>query len=117
MVDLNTKKAVAETLGLSSKNDFHVTIIGSDTGEEILSSLNLLEVNDRNEMLDKIHDLCLSFDWQVTLKNDFFFIEKAYNDPDLIHHLPAVSETRKSIIQMAEINNIHEFYSTLNALL
>jgi hypothetical protein len=116
LIDTETKKDVAETLGLLKKEEFHITLIGSKTGDDILLSLHDLPDVEKSNMLDKIYSICASFDWKATLKNEFFFLEKDYASSSPIDPQSTISETRKSIIQMVEIDKMKDFYTALNTL-
>jgi len=112
----DAKKEEAEKLWLSEKETFHFTIIGMDTGAEILAATEWSA--KKEEILDKVFELCNSFERKVQLKDDFYYIEKKYNDPDPNHPdtmLP--EETRRSIVQTAEIEGLDDFYKQLNILL
>ncbi|MFA6215315.1 MAG: hypothetical protein WC768_01975 [Patescibacteria group bacterium] len=114
---LKLKKTEAEQLGLSKKDEFHFTIIGIDTGAEILKSLKNLNEKERKERLAKIRQLGKQIKWQAILKNDFFYIQKNYNASDLINPKLTIPEKRESIIQLAEIKGLEKFYQKLNLLL
>ncbi|MCX6745124.1 MAG: hypothetical protein NTX82_06390 [Candidatus Parcubacteria bacterium] len=109
VVDLDIKKKEAEQLGLSPKKEFHLTIIGSDTGEEILHSFEGLNEEEKVSRMQKTRQLSESIEWKVVLKNEFFYIQKEYNE--------TVPEKRQSIIQLAEVAGLVEFYKKLNLLL
>ncbi|MDP4039899.1 MAG: hypothetical protein Q8P57_04965 [Candidatus Pacearchaeota archaeon] len=117
-VDLESKKNDAKQHDLSKKDEFHITIIGSDTGEEILKSLELLAEDEKDKILDQICELFELFEWNVTLKQEFYFLEKSYdNSSDSTNLQKEKPEKRKSIIQIAEIDKIDKFYEKLNRLL
>ena len=115
--NIGLKKTEAEELGLSNKEEFHFTVIGSNTGEDILKSLENLEEKDKIELLTKINQLNESMNWQVNFKNEFYHVQKEYNDPDLDYPEKIIPEKLKSIIQMAKIDGLDEFYQKLNLLL
>lgn len=115
--NLDFKRAEAQQLGLTAKEEFHFTIIGSDTGEEILELAENLDEQARTELTNKIRELNESTTWEVALKNDFYYIQKEYNDPDPNNPEVTIPEKRQSIIQMAKINGLEEFYKKLNSLL
>ncbi|HBY74715.1 TPA: hypothetical protein DEG21_02315 [Patescibacteria group bacterium] len=110
-IDLNIKRIEAEKLDLLEKKEFHFTIIGSKTGEEILKSLENLSKIKRNEILDKIRKTSELINWIVNPENNFYYLENSYNNPNTIF------EKRKSIIQVVTIDKINEFYEKLNSLL
>lgn len=116
-INLGTPSHTANQLGLIVKDEFHITIIGSETGKEILKSLLSLSDQERNEKINKIHELCESFNWEVALNDEFYYIQKKYNNPDPSNSEMEVMEERESIIQLAQITDLEEFYQKLNAFL
>ena len=115
--NMEAKRVQAKELDLISKSEFHLTIIGSDTGEKIGESMSVLEKNERERILNKIYTLAESIKWSITLQNNFFYIEKEYTEEDPNDQGSLIYEKRKSIIQMAEIKGLNEFYKQLNTLL
>lgn len=111
-INFAAKREGAEKLGLLPKEEFHFTIIGSDTGEAILSQLANLSETEKNNTLEQINKLLQSFDWKATFTNDFYYFQKIYNEPEF----PG-EEKRRSIIQLAKIEQLEEFYHKLNLLL
>jgi len=67
--------------------------------------------------LRKIKELCESIDWKIILKNEYYSVEKIYNNPDPADPSKTIPEKRESIIQMAEMEKLNEFYEKLNSLL
>lgn len=117
-LDLETKKSIAEQYNLSEKDDFHLTIIGSDTGEEILKSLEPLGEIRKNKILNKIRRLCESYNWQMRSEQKFYYLKKEYgesNNTDLPSQMNP--EIRQSIIQIARVDKLDGFYQELNTLL
>jgi hypothetical protein len=111
-INFAAKKEKAEKLGLLPKEEFHFTIIGSDTGEAILNQLANSSEAEKNKTLEQINKLLQSFDWKTTFTNDFYYLQKIYNEPEF----PG-EEKRRSIIQLAKIEQLEEFYIQLNLLL
>ncbi len=105
-IDLENTKHIAGAVGLNQKPEFHVTIIGNNTGQELLSSFQGLKFSERCEKLIEIGKLAKSFDWNITLKPDTYVIEKQYPDGEL----------RTSIIQKAQCDNVVPFYQGLEEL-
>ena len=112
--NLEIKKKEAEKLGLSKKEEFHFTVIGSNTGKEIIKLLSSLNEDKKTDLIGKIIELNQSIKWEVVLKDDFYFIENEYNDPDPNNSEITIPEKRQSIIQIAEIKGLDEFYKKLN---
>ena len=92
------------------KNEFHFTIIGRQTWEEIIELIKDFNEKKRSEILQKIEELWKNTQWNIELKNEFYYIKKDYKDPE-------TPDIRESIIQIAEIDKITELYQKLNLLL
>ena len=114
-VDLESKKNYATIYGLSRKNKFHLTIIGEDTSKKILKLLESFGEDDKIRTLNQIQKICELFEWKFTIKQEFYYLEKIYNDTNDLETIKP--EKRKSIIQVAEIDDISQFYKKLNLLL
>lgn len=112
LVDLESKKKYATRYRLSRKNEFHFTIIGRDMGEKILKLIELLGEDKKIIILNQIQKICELFKWEFTLKQEFYYLEKIYGNLGTIK-----PEKRKSIIQVAEIIDLAQFYKKLNLLL
>jgi hypothetical protein len=110
-IDLGQKQAEAKKLDLLPKKEFHFTLIGSDTGEAIMEQLENYEPEDKRKLFDKIRKLCESIVWKAVLTDDFYYLSKIYHEPDL------PEEKRQSIIQLARIKHLKEFYKDLNDIL
>lgn len=117
-VDLESKKNYATRYDLSRKNEFHLTVIGRDTGEKILKLLELLGEDEKIRILNQIQKTYELFEWKFTLKQEFYYLEKIYDDVIDLEDLGTIKpEKRKSIIQVAEIEDLSRFYKKLNLLL
>lgn len=119
MVDLNAKRAVALERGLDAKSEFHITIIGTRTGEQIQEYLAGLEESERQAEWEKVVALADSIDWEVELLDEYYYIEKEYEIEEEVSRAKGVKierETRRSIIQMADVQRLEEFYNRLNEL-
>ncbi len=117
LVDCASQAAKAQKLNLIQKNEFHLTVIGSDTGEEILAVLNQLDPAEKSAKLAAIENLAKDTDWQPVLKQEFFYITKNYNDPDPKNPQATIPETRRSIIQTADIKELSKFYQQLEKII
>lgn len=106
VMDLESNRDFAGSLGLTQKPEFHVTIIGNNTGQELMDSLQNLPLSEKCERLVEIGELAESFNWNITLKPDMYAIEKVYPDGEL----------RTSIIQVAECDDVAPFYQRLGEL-
>jgi len=116
-IDLEAKRALAEQLGLLAKKEFHFTVIGKETGERILKVLENSDEIKRNRVLTQIRELVQAVDWRVVLDDDFYYITKDYNEPDPGNPGKTIPETRRSIVQMARVDELAEFYRKFNDLL
>jgi hypothetical protein len=115
--NLKIKSAEAERLGLSEKEEFHFTVIGNSTGEEILDSIKDFDEKEKENRLNEILKLAEAIKWKLSLKNIFFHVQKEYSEPDPINPEFTNTEKRQSIIQMAEIEGLDEFYQKINILI
>lgn len=115
-IDLETQKDNAKKLGVGAKKEFHVTIIWSDTGRQILKSIENLNKTEKDKIIEKIRHLCESTNWKVELEDECYYIEKVYDENKVIDKDKDMPEKRKSIIQMAKIQNLEVFYQQLNEL-
>ncbi|HRI35681.1 MAG TPA: hypothetical protein PK765_01000 [bacterium] len=97
----------AESLQLLKKDEFHITIIGRATGEILTNHLQNFSQEKRINILATIETLITKTIWNIRLENEYFFIEKAYQNPE---------ETRKSIIQIANTPELNQFYKELEIL-
>lgn len=116
-INTDTKKEIAQALNLIKKEEFHLTIIGTDTGKKIQKAIEELDETDKKKIIDQIQQLHETFDWTVRLQNEFYYIEKTYDSPHNENSNSLGHETRKSIIQMAEIKEIDLFYQQLNDIM
>lgn len=110
-VNRETKRDIAKDLDVLEKEEFHCTLIGSDTWVEILQYIETVEWDKKDKIWNMIVELCHSFDWKIKFQDDFYYIEKSYTTDN------AITETRKSIIQIIDLNALSEFYKQLNTLL
>ena len=112
-------KIIAEQMGLLGKSEFHITIIGSDTGNQILNSIGILGEEKLKKQLKKIDKLFKSHTWKVSLGKEFFYLKQKYERLDLQDFLSSSLEfeIRESVVQLAEINHLEDFYLKLNHLL
>ena len=103
---------IQKEYGLLKKEEFHITVIGTDTGEAILKRLEGLDAEKKESKLREIENLARQTKWAFCLKFDYRFISKTYPPKDGYQ-----AETRKSIIQLAKLPNVESFYRGLNKIL
>lgn len=115
-INLKSKKDKAEKLGLTEKNDFHFTIIGTDTGKKILKIISQLDEEKKEKMINNIYELAEAINRKAKFKDDFFYIQKEYTTLDSSNTKKEIWEKREAIIQPAEFEGIDEFYKKLNIL-
>lgn len=84
-VDFSKLKKIAESRSLNEKDEIHLTIIGSDTAEEILASLEKLGSVEKQERFSKIRDLAHNTLYGFRFKPEFYYIKKDYDNPDPNH--------------------------------
>src|SRR3989344_6046076 len=103
---------IQKEYGLLKKEEFHITVIGTDTGEAILKRLEGLDAEEKESKLREIENLARQTKWAFCLKFDYRFISKTYPPKDGYQE-----ETRESIIQSAKLPNVRSFYGGLNKIL
>lgn len=106
----DTFESFAQINNLNKKEEFHITIIGRETGENILEMVSSLPVDDKKILLAKIDNLSREFDWSYTPNDEYYEISKKYDTAD-------GEEIRRSLIQIIEIPDLKAFYENLNILL
>lgn len=102
----------AEKEGLSQKKEFHITIIGSETGEAIIEKVSGMLPEERDEFLSRIENLSKRFTWCHFFLPEYYLISKKYGEGG-----SEVVETRKSVIQNLKLPDLETFYENLNELL
>lgn len=110
-------RAIANERSLHEKAEVHLTVIGSETGDEILSLLNALSPEERQEKIAALHALIEHTDWSFELVDEYWYVRKEYNDPDSGDPTRTIPETRQSIIQMVRLPALEVFYQHMNALM
>lgn len=110
-------RTAAHERALQEKEEIHLTVIGSETGSQILSLLNALPSAERQQKIAALQALIESTDWSFELVDEYWYVQKDYNDPDPRDPTRTIPETRKSIIQLVHLPGMQEFYEKLNALL
>lgn len=105
-------RSVAQKEGLTQKEEFHITIIGRETGEAIAKIVSSKTPEEGSELLRQIEDLSKRYAWSNHYLPDYYFIRKDYNEEGAEN-----VETRKSIIQTVSLPDLEAFYRELNALL
>ena len=109
-------RTLAEKRGLLEKDELHLTVIGSDTAEAIMASLNQLTPDKKTKILSKIKALADGTNWEFNLNPEFYYIKKEYNDPDPNNPAQTIPETRESIVQTVKTENLAEFYGQLQKI-
>lgn len=115
-IDLEAKVKEAEYFGLLKKTEFHITIIGSETGEVILNVLDELDGIQKIETKNKLREACESFFWQAFLLDEYYYVRKHYNKDSAINFNEPENEVRESIIQLVKIPRLSNFYERINSL-
>jgi len=114
--DMAGVRTLAEKRGLLEKDELHLTVIGSDTAEAIMASLNQLTPDKKTKILSKIKALADGTNWEFNLNPEFYYIRKEYNDPDPNNPDQTIPETRESIIQTLKTKKLTEFYNQLQEI-
>jgi hypothetical protein len=102
----------AEKEGLSQKKEFHITIIGSETGAVIIEKISSMLPEERDEFLTRIENFSKRFTWCHFFLPEYYLISKEYGEGG-----SEVVETRKSVIQNLKLPDLEKFYENLNELL
>lgn len=87
-------REVASREGLSEKADFHITIIGFETG---------LKIGQGD--FERIKGLAKGLDWNFAPTNEIFLVSKEYPE----------GETRQSILQKVTLPSLKPLYSAMAA--
>jgi hypothetical protein len=95
-------EAVAKKEGLEKKEELHLTVIGFGLGQKILNASS-------KEALDNLEKLINEIEWSISLTKDFYKIQKTYTKDNL-------TEERTTIIQMANVSDLEDFFLRLNEL-
>ncbi len=106
-------RAKAEQEGLVEKSEFHITVVGRETGEIIIHKLDILTPEERAKKIDEIARLASDFAWHFSLQTKHYFISKKYPGTTSQN----AEEERKSYIQLVDLPDLNEFYKKLNLLL
>ncbi|MDO8523177.1 MAG: hypothetical protein Q7S12_02740 [bacterium] len=106
-------KTRAAKEGLFEKNEFHVTVIGRETGEIILAKLDELAPEEKERALKDINRLSSQFTWSFSQKPEYYYISKDYPSGEDTSE----TEERKSYIQITDLPDLTEFYKELNSML
>lgn len=110
--ELARVRIIAEQEGLLRKDEFHITIIGRETGERIKRKLLELPLDQQESLLLEIEKRLRTVDWDFALCDEFYTISKTYHGT--AQH---GEETRKTLIQAADVPRLEQFYTDLNVLL
>lgn len=101
LVNVDSVQDVADKKGLSEKDEFHITIIGSKTAEQILESSEF----SHEETVSFIEKPSKQFQWSFEFVSEYYFISKKYEE---------YNEARESIIQLIDLSELKDFYVELN---
>lgn len=85
----------AEKNELIKKDEFHITLVGNQTGEEIKS---IADDIDKNKLLTIAKDI----NWDFKLLDNYYYMQKEYEN-----HI------RNSIIQPIELEGLNYFYQLI----
>ncbi len=107
---------VAEERSLIEKDELHITVIGSETGRELMQILDALPEKERVARLAALDALIQQTDWSFIETEEYYYLKKEYAEPDPATPNSALHETRKSIIRIVEFQGLEQFYASLNAL-
>jgi len=89
-------KNYADVEQVNKKDEFHVTLIGSEVSKNI-SDIQFIEIKKIAENLD----------WKFNLKPEYLYISKKYPN----------GEIRKSIIQLIELPDMEKYYKKISEII
>jgi len=113
----NILEGIASEYGLVPKEDLHITVIGNQHGQKIMSILNKKPEQEKNALLEEIHTVAEQTDWSFSLlPTDVYRVERGYTykDPETKEKK---WEQRIAIVQAVSVPNITSFYERLNMIL
>src|SRR3989344_8516872 len=96
---------------LLKKEEFHITIIGKETGETIIEKIKNTSPAKQEDILSKSQEASGSFNWDYSFQKKYYFISKKYVEPG------QEKEERQSIIQLVTLPYLVPFYKRLNQFL
>ena len=105
--DIDLKKYQSVSKGFEQKSEFHITIIGFRGGKEIKKVLSSMSLSDQKIFIERIKTLACETNWNYSFINIAHKISKDYSETD----------KRQSIIQIAEVCGLVQFYNDLNEML
>ena len=103
-IDLRRYQAISD--GFEQKSEFHLTLIGNYGGREIKNAINTFNLYYQYNAVEKIRALAYETDWEYSLLDVIYKVSKEYRDTD----------KRESIVQMATIPCLVDFYDNLNKM-
>lgn len=101
----------AQKYGLSKKWEFHITVIGSEVQKKLYAVLK--PHTDKKALETAIKETARQVEWSMTFLDEYYIIEKTYLRPEQTPQ----TETRRTLIQMVDMESMGAFYAYLNALL
>lgn len=107
-------EGLAKDNGLVKKSEFHITIIGKDTGSKIHDVLSKLSKEEKEKKFEELSKLLNSFYWNFSVRSEIYFVTKSYPENK---DEEGNFETRKSIIQLVDLPDLEPFYKKFNELL
>lgn len=96
-VGLGERAIIYQGKRFEPKDEVHITVIGSDLGEELLDSTYSKKLDEVNALIDET-------DWYCVLDDSWHHVVRADDEP------------AESIIRMVEVPALAEFYSRLEAI-
>ncbi len=104
---------LAETNGLSAKSEFHVTLIGTRTGNRMTSALAALDPAPRGRLLERLTRLLPAIEWRFSPRGLYYRAEREYAAPTEA----LAPERRESYLELVKVPGIGQLYHECNALL
>ncbi|NTV21996.1 MAG: hypothetical protein HGB03_00285 [Candidatus Yonathbacteria bacterium] len=113
----NILEGIASEYGLVPKEDLHITVIGNQNGQKIMSILNKKPEHEKDALLEEMHVVAEQTDWSFSLlPTDVYRVEKgyAYKDPETKE---PKKEHRIAIVQAVSVPGVDSFFKKLNDML
>ena len=95
---------------LLRKKEFHITLIGRETGETITEKIKNASSAEQEKILSKIQETSAGFSWNYSFLKEYYFISKTYYEDK-------ENEERQSVIQLFSLPDLIPFYKRLNHIL
>lgn len=114
LLGLDLMKASADAHQLALKQEFHITMLGGKASKRITEILE--NSPEYAQERGAIQELAEGMNFQFEFQPRFFYLRRAYNDPNPIDPQKTIPETRETIIQLVVVPQMHDFQEKLRNL-